>query len=532
LKLYPSKKSALLAALIWMLPGLAGCGSETGTRPASGAPLDRVAWLGSAEGWGLLGLPLEGGPLVYLRAENLESPTWAPPELGAIAAAWPGRGAVWVQFADSRIALYDYRTGHLLNFDSLKASTETAVALEDGSGLVVGLDESRLAIVSESESWHVRLDAPLERLVGGGDGRVVVVVQSEPLSEVLVLEPPETEPLARRQVGGVKDLFVTSWGDRLYYLSEDDSDLTVHGLSLPELGDAEEFPLPEAGRAVAVTPSGHRVYVAAGRDLYVFDRLRRELIRKVALPGAASALRFGANGVNLMARLDGEEVAVFQVGVDSLLGVIAAEWDDHLPVGLPGGRLVVRLGGELILYDTPRWVEVARAQIGEGQVWLPVKWQPPRPRIELASRSARRPASRVARSSPASADTSGAADLAEVEGARPGYYAVVAAARQRGRVADLVAWLRGVGYPSVVDRHTDVMGVTWFRAMVGPYSGRERAEGTARSLSARYGYKPWILRVEERADSLPMPEGEGVDRDDRSGEADAPGAVMDRGGRR
>jgi cell division septation protein DedD len=73
---------------------------------------------------------------------------------------------------------------------------------------------------------------------------------------------------------------------------------------------------------------------------------------------------------------------------------------------------------------------------------------------------------------------------------------VVLAARQRSGVDELVNGLRDTGYPATTDEHRDVTGVVWFRAMVGPYSQRAAVEEAVRSLSSRYGYKPWILSVE------------------------------------
>jgi hypothetical protein len=70
------------------------------------------------------------------------------------------------------------------------------------------------------------------------------------------------------------------------------------------------------------------------------------------------------------------------------------------------------------------------------------------------------------------------------------------AARDRTGVDDLVEWLRSVDFPATVDRHVDVMGVEWYRAMAGPYEGRDAAEEAARTLGTRYGYKPWILSVD------------------------------------
>ncbi len=160
--------------------------------------LERTAWLGSAEGWGLLGFSLDGGPLTYRSAETLESPTWAPPELEQLTEAWPGDRAVWLQFSDSRIARYDYRTGHLLGFEGFEG-TEIAVAL-GRRGLLIAPDPSSLELVSEGEAWQLTLDGSLQRLVPVGDGRVIVVVDAGSTNELLVVEPPSQEPIGRRSV--------------------------------------------------------------------------------------------------------------------------------------------------------------------------------------------------------------------------------------------------------------------------------------------------------------------------------------------
>ena len=505
-----SKRIAFVAVLAGVLLGSTSCGSQEESSSAAGASLDRAAWLGSAEGWGILGLPLEGGPIAYLSAENLESPTWAPPELGPITAAWPGERSIWVQFGDSRVGRYDYSTGHLLSYDSLDVSAEAAVALPDGVGLVVAPDLSAVERVAELEPWRVELGGNLARLQSTNEGWIIAVVDGEPTTDLVVLQPPEPEPLARLQTAGVRDLAISPWGGILYYISEDPADLTVRGLSLPELGVAEEIAISEPGSAVAVTPSGHRLYIAEGRRLHIFDRLNSRTLGEIELPSAATDLRFSTNGANLLARLDGDRLAVLQVGVDSVLGVIPAEWDEDLPVALPGGRLLIKIAGELVLYDIPRMIEVARSDAGDDQLWLAVKWEPPRPRMELTQRTATTQTERVAESGEPTDDAEAPDPGA---GAPPGHYAVVSAARQLPGVENLVVWLQSVGYPGVVDRHLDVMGVTWFRAMVGPYPSRERAEAAAQELGSRYGYKPWILHMESAVEPLYEPDSTDVAAD-------------------
>jgi len=502
--LHLSKRAALLIALALVPAFAAACGERERSATSGAVSLERIAWLGSAQGWGLLGFSLDGGPLVYRSAETLESPTWAPPELERLTEAWPGDRAVWLQLGDSRIARYDYRTGHLLSFEGF-GRTEIAAALgaagrDRRGGLLIAPDSGSLQLVAEGETWQLPLGGSVRRLVPVGDGRVVVVVEAGSASELLVVEPPNEEPLGRRSVDHVADLVVVPAGDRLYYLADGSGDSTVHGLSVPDLEDAEALALPQPGRSVAVTPSGHRLYVAVGDSLQVFDRLRGRKVRSVPLPGQASALRFSVTGSHLMALLDGQdEAAVLQVGVDSILGVVPVDWDENLPVSTPGGRLIVMEGDELVLYDALRLVEVARVELDELRLWLAVEWQPPRPRVELAQRTVERASQSVAQEPRPQVDADRPGD--RETGTTPGVYAVVSAAREPAGVDNLVSWLRSVGYPGAVDRHEDVMGVTWYRAMVGPYAERELAEEAARSLTARYGYKPWILTVTESADT-------------------------------
>ncbi len=500
-----SRLVTLGVGLLTGLSALAACGSQPEGNGAARAPLARTAWLGSAEGWGLLGLPLEGGPLTYRNAENLEAPTWAPPDLPAVARAWPGEGSIWLQFKDANVARYHYATGHLLNFEGFPEA-EAAVALESGSGLVIAPGGRRLQRVAEAESWRVSLPGRLTRLVGAGGARVVVVVDSASVSEILVFEPPEKEPRGRRSVSGVRDVVVAPWGDKLYHLSVGEAGPAVQGLTLPALEGAEEFPLKAPGQALAITPSGHRLYVAVGPRLHVFDRVDGKRRRPLDLPTAPSALRFSLNGSHLLARLDGDpgEIAVLQVGIDALLGVVPGDWDADLPQGISGGRLILRSGRQLVLYDMTRLLEITREEPEGAHRWLMVNWQPPRPRIELAQRTAR---SGEAAAGPGAAEAQpgGAEAPGEERVAPPGYYAVVSAAREPAGVRNLVAWLSTAGYPATVDRHEDVMGGVWFRAMAGPYSSRDKAEVAARSLGARYGYKPWILTVEETEEVPAIP---------------------------
>jgi hypothetical protein len=476
------------------LASQAGCRSGERTELAA-SPLAGTAWLGSAEGWGLLGLPEDGGPVAYRRAATLESPTWAPPELGRISGAWQGEEAIWLQLADSRVARYDYATRHLLTWEDVPA-TELAVALEGRRELIIAPGGTTLRTVGPLEPWRLELGGRLESLRDAGEGRAVAVVRDEAGTEIVVLGSEPDSVLARRPVSSVRELEITAWGTRLFYLTRDETDAIVHGLTVPELEDAEDFQLAGPGYGLAATPSGHRLYVSVGDEIRVFDRPGVKELHGIDLPAAATDLRFSITGATLLARLvgAGDSLAVVQVGVDSLLGLVAGEWEDDLPVVIPGDRLIARIGSELVLYDARSLAELARADVGEEQRWFVVQWQPPRPRQQPARDRGPAVTAQVAEVEE-EGDEREAGEAPEEFGAPDGYYAVVSAARERQGVDNLVTWLKSVGYPGLVDRHVDPMGATWYRAMVGPYEEREGAEESARSLGARYGYKPWILTV-------------------------------------
>lgn len=490
-----------LGAIAALLPAVATCGP--GERPAiasNGSGPYRTAWLGSAEGWGLLGLPERGGVLAYRSARNLGSPTWAPPELDAVRAAQPALGNIWVQFRDGRLGSYDYSTGHLRTYGELAEGTRLGLPHSARSAILIEPDSMGLSLVGEGAPWRFNLGGRLTALVAVGEERVISLARADSGVEIAVLRPPEKEALGRTVVPGVGEFVVTAWGRRLYYLTGLPGDATVYGLSIPELRPIGELELSGTPSALAATPSGHRLYVAVGDSLEVFDRLAGRRLRSIELPGPVSSLRFGVNGAALLGRVEGADRAVvLQVGIDSILGVVVTRWAERLPVALPGGRLVAWPDSELVLYTLPELAQIARVPDGPGtRLWLPVEWHPPRPRPEL-----------VRRLPSAGRDADGATDTAvaripagtaplEPGRAPPGYYAVVLAARARPGVDSLVRWLQSVGYTATLERHRDNMGVVWYRAMVGPYSGRIKAESAARSLSARYGrFKPWILSVTE-----------------------------------
>ena len=491
--MYRPVRPLILCSILGL--ALLGCGSEAARERADDAlTLDRTAWLGNAEGWGLIGLPVEGGALTYRRASNLEAPTWLPPVLEPVARASSANGSIWTQL-DEGLAFYEYGTGHLRTYDDdVPAGTQLALSLDQGRrALLIGADSASLRTVGAGQPLSFKFEVPIRKLIVADDERTLAVLESDSGAELAALNVSEGTIEARRQIGGLRDLVVTAWGREVYYLGSEQG--VLYGLAIADLEEIGRLALPEGGDLVAATPSAHRLYVASGSGLYVFSRPGGRTIRRVDLPGEATDLRFGITGANLLVRLNGgERFAVLQVGIDSLLGELAGEWDEDLPVALPGGRLVNRADGQLQLYELPSLNELTRVSEDGDRLWIAVEWQPPRPREASQRRALARLTSEEAPEPKADEEDQEQAAADGELGA--GYYAVVLAARSVGGVDALVSRLRSVGYPGVLDRHTDAMGVEWYRAMIGPYPTRTRGEAAARELGARYGYKPWILTID------------------------------------
>jgi DNA-binding beta-propeller fold protein YncE len=98
-------------------------------------------------------------------------------------------------------------------------------------------------------------------------------------------------------------------------------------------------------RAVAFSPSGHRLYVALQRgDIRVLDRLSGEALETIELPGSARELRMHFYGQWLLARPEtGDSVWVVDLTTNQVAGTVPSRGTWGLRVfRLPARWTVVR----------------------------------------------------------------------------------------------------------------------------------------------------------------------------------------------
>ncbi|MGH7630993.1 MAG: SPOR domain-containing protein [Gemmatimonadales bacterium] len=228
-------------------------------------------------------------------------------------------------------------------------------------------------------------------------------------------------------------------------------------------------------RAVAFSPSGHRLYVARKRDdILVLDRLSGETLESIDLPGAARELRMHFYGHWLLVRPgQGDSVWVVNLSTDKLAGTVPTPWSRDLPVVAGERTLLVRAGGDVRALDLSAEGFPVTGEVDGGgdDAWLPLAWLPRgEERAEQAADSA-------------------AADSAA---AGANVYLQVSSSRNPEWAEELTAKLKSAGLPASV--LAPKRGEEAYRVVIGPYATREQAEATGRTL----GMPSFVISTEEQ----------------------------------
>ncbi len=226
-------------------------------------------------------------------------------------------------------------------------------------------------------------------------------------------------------------------------------------------------------RAVAFSPSGHRLYVARKQgDIRVLDRLSGETLATIDLPGPARELRMHFYGNWLLARPErGDSLWVVNLSTDALAGSVAAPWVRDLPVVAGERTLLIRAAGDVRARDlgAEGFPVTGEVEDGAGDAWLPLAWLPAgEERDEQAADSV-------------AADSAAGATV----------YLQVSSSRNPEWAQELAAKLKSAGLPASV--LAPKSGEEAHRVVIGPYSTREQAEATGRTL----GMPSFVISTEE-----------------------------------
>src|SRR5881396_3064325 len=338
------------------------------------------------------------------------------------------------------------------------------LALDLGSGRV----DTLRRVISLSRrtrfAWPQALTALPHDLFGAADQHLVGVIPQDRLLVAAADQPATVRPIA---AGG--DVAATRWGDLVAVAS--DSGVTFYDPLARR--DPTFVRLTDVPRALAFSPSGHRIYVARRNvpGLAVVDRYEKKELDGVALPGPVAALRLDPLGRWLLARPTvGDSAWIVDLPIKRHTGIVPTQWQADLPAISPDGMLIYRRGHDVVSARPDSLNDVGKVTNGAADLWVLTSWLP-----------------RGVAASPVStaAAESGAAGAAGAEG--PLYVQVSTSQNPEwsGHLADDLT-RAGLAARVLPPQHTD----DGYRVVLGPYATREQAEAIGRRLGRPF----WIYQ--------------------------------------
>lgn len=482
---------------------LAGCGSKGRGGSGETASADSAATRDSRTGPAVaFRLPRDGGRIRVYYLPSLEETPWGLS--GRVSGA---RAAVGMDGAGRRL-LYRDSTGTVESFDLIalrerEAAPAHTLAALGADGTLLAVDSS--GAVTESQSWGARpwsgtLGRGIAQLFAAPSGRLIALrhrggdtVAFGTREAGLSVAAPAPAAVSR---GASLD------GDAVAFATDS-------GVAVIEEREATRpwfVKLSGKPRALAFTPSGHRIYVALTerRELAAIDRFARRERRAVALPAQATALRADPWGRVLLA-LSASDGATLVVGLGSerVLGSVTTPWADDLPAVSQDGVLLCREGTAIVARDAHSLDSLGAVPRATRDLWFVGRWAPtsgaPTIRRELRAADAPAPATAAPataapataapaeRAAPAAASAAATTDPKRPAPPRGTLWVQLSSSTNetwaRSLAGDLAAARQPVELvaPQPPDRN--------WRVLVGPYLTRDAADSAGRSLGRPY----WIV---------------------------------------
>jgi hypothetical protein len=343
-------------------------------------------------------------------------------------------------------------------------------------GSVYAVDSGR-AVLQLSRRATTRLPGQLPSVPAvmfGGAGGVVLAIESGRLSII-------GGDAERRVVIPHGPVAATFWGD-LLAVGTDSGVVFMDPLGRRSSARVADAP---HSRSLVFSPSGHRLYAAgSGRELLVIDRFGHSVLKKIALPGTASALRVDFFGNWLLARAaTGDSVWVVDLDAERVVGTVQTAWSSDLPAVAAPRTVIARRDRDVVALDlaSPALPETGRVAGGARDIWVAVNWAPApseAPTEETADTA------RVATVPRPPSTDSGARHSDSTRGepaaAAPVLYLQVSSSRNPTWAEDLASRLRAAGLqPSVLK---PAGADESYRVVLGPFRTRDEAEETSRRL--------------------------------------------------
>lgn len=413
-----------------------------------------------------LRIPAQGGvPRLYRLPRLTEIPgaiRGRLPPVGRVVGLDPESEFLYVTTTKQELLALDLGNGRV---DTV--ATGVALAALGPDGTLYAVDDQRRVISLARRTrfaWPRSLEGLPRDLFAATDQRLVGVIAQDPPR---LFVASADQPAVVRPIAASGDVAATRWGDLVAVAA--DSAVTFYD----PLGrrDPASVRLADQPRAIAFSPSGHRIYVARRNTpgLAALDRYERRELDGVALPGPAAALRLDPLGRWLLARpATGDSAWIVDLPIKRHTGAVPTAWQPDLPAISPDGMLVYRHRGDVIAMRPDSLVERARVAGGGPDLWSLTSWLP-------------RTGGAASRASPDAAD-------ADTMGAEGPLYVQVSTSQNpdwSGRLAqDLTR--AGLAARVLPPQSAD----DGYRVVLGPYANRAQAEAIGRRLGRPF----WIYQ--------------------------------------
>src|SRR5947208_4120194 len=290
------------------------------------------------------------------------------PPVERVLALDPESELLFVTTAKHELLSYDLGSGRV---DTVAVNIAEAALGPDGTLYAVDAQRRVISLSRRTRfAWPQPLTAVPRDLFGSTDQRLVGVIPQDRLLIAAADQPPTVRPIA---AGG--DVAATRWGDLVAVAS--DSGITFYDPRGAR--DPSFVRLADAPRALAFSPSGHRIYVARRNvpGLAVVDRYDRRELDGVALPGPVAALRLDPLGRWLLARPTVSDSAwVVDLPIKRHTGVVQTAWQPDLPAISPDGMLIYRHGKDVRSARPDSLSEIGKVTNGAADLWVLSSWMP------------------------------------------------------------------------------------------------------------------------------------------------------------
>ena len=432
---------------------------------------------GARSGAVAIRVPAKGGiPRVYRLATLVELPDLIRgklPPVGRVVGLDTEAEFLYVLTAKGEVLAVDLGSARV---DTVATAVEQATLGPDGTLFTV---DAKRRVVSLARRLRVAWAQPLpslpHQLFGAADQRLVAVDPPK------LITAAADQPAASRPIPTGGDVAATRWGD-LLAVSSDSGVLLMDPLGRRE---AAFVALRDHPRALAFSPSGHRIYVARRTEpgLAAIDRFEREEIDGIALPLTAAAIRLDPLGRWLLARPTiGDSVWVVDLPVKRLVGAVASGWRADLPAIAPDGSLLVRQGDDVVAYHPDSLAETGRLKGAAADLWTLSPWRPRGGGYRAAFADAQAAAAQPG----APGGGGGAADTAGPGGGP--MYVQVSTSQNEAWSSEMAQQLTRAGLAARVlqPKGPD----DGYRVVLGPYPTRTQAEAIGRKLGRPF----WIYQ--------------------------------------